>query len=118
MNGQDPEYYHCINRNAIVVKSKKPLFDWINSLYKEEPQFPEIREDAIYLLRNMKSKEEIDKWLKRDFDKIFKSELFGWHTDEQDWPQNRTFMMFKEWFDYDIISLIFDLEKTDILKDR
>jgi len=117
MNGQDPDYYDCINRNAIVVKVKKPLFDWLNSVSRDEILFSGDEEGTIYLLREMDSNEETDQWLKRNFDKIFKSELISWHTNKQDWPKNRTFGMFKEWFDYDIISLVYDLEKTDILKD-
>jgi hypothetical protein len=46
----------------------------------------------------MDSNEAIEKWLQRNFDRIFQNELNDWHTDEKDWPQKRTFKIFLEWF--------------------
>lgn len=28
-----PIFYESINRNAIVVKPKKPVFDWVSAVY-------------------------------------------------------------------------------------
>ncbi|HEX8575112.1 MAG TPA: hypothetical protein VF677_02355 [Flavobacterium sp.] len=49
----EPIPYFCkiINRNAIVVKPKKPLFDWINFLYPD-PKNPVTKvEGDIYLIQ-------------------------------------------------------------------
>jgi len=111
-----PYFYESINRNAIVVKPKKPLFDWINEIYPDSP-VSEKEEGNIYLIREMVSNEAIEKWLKRNFEQIFQNELNDWHTEEKDWPQKRTFMIFQEWFEYEIHSMVLDLEETDITKD-
>lgn len=111
-----PYYYESINRNAIVVKARKPLLDWVNFIYPDDP-ITETEEGTIYLIRERESNEEIEKWLKRNFDKIFQNELNDWHTDEEEWPQKRTFKLFQEWFDYEIHSMILDLEDTRITKD-
>ena len=42
-------FYESINRNAIVVKPKKPFFDWLNYLYPESP-VNEKEEANIYLM--------------------------------------------------------------------
>ena len=42
----------------------------------------------------------MESWLKRNFDYIFIEQLDQWATDENEWPQNRTLKMFKEWFEY------------------
>jgi hypothetical protein len=111
-----PIFYESIDRNAISIKSKKPLFDWVNSIYPDRPV--DTREEGnIYLIRERDSNEEIEKWLKRNFDKIFQNELNDWYTDEGVWPQKRTFKMFQQWFDYEIHSMILDLEETEITKD-
>lgn len=109
-------FYESINRNAIVIKPKKPLFDWINFIYPESP-VSEKEEGNIYLIREKDSNEAIEKWLKRNFDQIFQNELNDWHTDEKDWPQKRTFKIFQEWFEYEIHSMVLDLEETDITKE-
>ena len=78
-----PYFYERINRNAIVVKPKKPLFDWINSIYPDSP-VSEKDEGNIYLILEKDNNEAIERWLKRNFDKVFHYELNDWHTDEKD----------------------------------
>jgi hypothetical protein len=111
-----PYFYDSINRNAIVVKPQKPFFDWINFIYPESPVYDK-EEANIYLIREMESNEAIEKWLKRNFDRIFQNELNDWHTAEEDCPKRRTFKIFQEWFSYEIHSMVLDLEETDVSKD-
>ena len=111
-----PYFYDSINRNAIVIKPKKQFFDWINEIYPDEP-ITKIEEGNIYLIREKDSNEAIERWLKQNFDRIFQNELNDWHTDEKDWPRKRTFKIFQEWFEYEIHSMVLDLEETDITKD-
>ncbi len=111
-----PFFYDSINRNAIVVKPKKPFYDWVYYLYPESP-VTKKEEANIYLVRERDSNEQTENWLKKNFDKIFQNELNDWHTDTSDWPQKRTFRIFKEWFEYEIHSMILDLEETEIIKD-
>lgn len=111
-----PYFYESINRNAIVVKPQKPFLDWINNLYPEY-NVSNAFESNIYLVLEMESNEDIEKWLKRNFDKIFQNELNDWHTNEDNWPVKRTFKIFQEWFTFEINSMIIDLEKTEIIKE-
>ena len=111
-----PYYYDSINRNAIIVKPKQDLFDWINSIYPESPA-EAAHEGTVYLVKERDSNEEIEKWLQKNYDSIFQNELNNWHTDEKDWPQKRTYKQFTEWFDFEIHSMILDLEETAITKD-
>jgi hypothetical protein len=111
-----PYFYESINRNAIVVKPKKEFFDWINYLYPEN-MIHKKEEANIYLIRERDSNEEIERWISRNFDLLFQNELNDWHTDENDWPQKRTYKLFKEWFDFEIHSMVLDLEETEITKD-
>lgn len=111
-----PYFYDCINRNAIVVKPKKPFFDWLNHLFPEDPMH-EKPETNIYLIKEKNSNEEIERWISRNFDQLFQNELNDWHTDERAWPQKRTYKLFKEWFDFEIHSMVLDLEETEITKE-
>lgn len=108
-------YYEAINRNAILVKAKKPFYDWINYV---DPVFPVLDNDegTVYLVKEMQTKEKIENWLKRNFGEIFENELNDYHTDENDWPQKRTYKVFKEWFSVEISSMIVDLTDKPIEK--
>lgn len=111
-----PFFFESINRNAIVVKPKKPFFDWLNKLDPEDP-INENEEANIYLIKEKDSNEAIEIWLSRNFDQLFQNELNDWYTDENCWPPKRTYKLFKEWFDFEIHSMVLDLEETEITKD-
>ena len=112
-----PYYYEPINRNAILVPHKKPFLNWLNKIFKNEKPISDNEDNNIYLIREMKSNEDIKEWIKKNFDKIFINELNDWCTDEFAWPINRTYVMFIEWFDIEIHSMVLDLEDFPVTKD-
>ena len=109
-----PYFYESINRNAILVRPKKPFFEWLN---KNGDTIDSVEEANIYLIREMGSNKDIINWVKTNFDKIFVNELNDWIIDESVWPENRTYQMFEEWFDIEIHSMILDLEDSPITKE-
>lgn len=110
-----PYFYDSVNRSAILVKPKKPWYDWINHIYEDSPT-AERKEGTIYLLGELDELDDIERWMRVNFDHIFQNELNDWHTAELDWPQNRTYKMFNEWFSYEIHCSILDLEDDEIRK--
>ena len=114
-----PYYYDSINRNAITVKPKQPLFDWVNSIYPEDPvnATDAANEGTVYLVRERDNNKKIENWLKKNFDNIFQNELNNWHTEEKDWPQKRTYSQFTRWFVFEIHSMVLDLEDKPVIKD-
>jgi hypothetical protein len=66
-----PYFYESINRNAIVVKPKKPLFDWINFIYPESPVSE--KEEGIFISFGNGQQRSIEKWLKRNLTRFFKT---------------------------------------------
>jgi len=103
-----PYYYEVVNRHAVVVKPRQPLLDWINALYPDLPE--DGTESAVYMVKSQLSRADAEKWLKRHFSKIFDNELIGRHTDEDDWPQKRTYKVFKQWFDIELHEQVVDIE--------
>jgi len=108
-------YLESINRNAILVKAKKPFYDWINYIDPEFPVEPN-EEGTVYLVKEMDSNKKIENWLKKNFGEIFENELNDYHTDENDWPQKRTYKVFKDWFTVEISSMIIDLVDKPVIK--
>ena len=54
------------------------------------------------------------RYIKKNYDIIFEFELFGWITVEELWPKKRNWGMFKEWFNVEINSEVFDLVDESI----
>lgn len=106
-----------INRNAITIKVRQPFIDWTQKLGDNTLFRPQIEDDNVYLLEEKESNKDFESWLRKNFDKIFKLELSVWSDDKKSWPANRSYKMFREWFDVAFNSLVYDLENFPISKD-
>lgn len=102
-----------INRFAIVIKPLKPFADWLINLYPED-EYPEFMESNIYLVND--EIDDLEAWLKKKFDKFFMFELEDWHPDKKEWPQKRTYKMFKQWFQVELSTMVYDIEKQPVNK--
>lgn len=105
-----------INRGVITVIPRQPFYDWINSLDPKNPLSPEkMTEYNAYLIRE----DFVDpiQVVKKYYKAIFEEELFGMWTEEDDWPDKRTYKKFQEWFEVKVASMVFDLEKRGIVRE-
>ena len=98
-----------INRSAIVIRQSKPCIDWINKIYPEETPTEDSTEHNVYLIPQCDEEAQAWEWLAQGYDDIFKNELMEWTTNEKNWPQPRTFDLFKEWFKIEIHLSVNDL---------
>ena len=106
-----------INRIAITIKPKQSFLDWLQQM-EGNTLFPQkIEDDNIYLLEEKDTNEEIESYLRKNFDKIFMAELRLWYEDEKLWPAKRDYKMFREWFDVAYHSTVYDLEDFPVDKE-
>ena len=103
-----------INRDAIIIKPKQPFLDWYYSLYPEDDYEEEIKSPNIYLIDE--TIDDVEKWLKKKFDKFFMQVLGEWHENKKEWPQRRNYKMFNLWFRVEISEMVYDFEKKPVLK--
>ena len=68
-------------------------------------------------LQEHDTNKEVIKYLKKNFDRVFCSELWSWDMDENNWPKNRTYKLFTEWFEVTTHCILYDLEKYPINKE-
>ena len=106
---------NSINRAAIVVRPKTPFFNWARSLEGGLPESTEAWE-SVYLVEAAEN-EEATCILRRCFASIFEEQLEGWHRDPDDWPKQRNIALFQDWFDADVVDLVFDLSEGPIEHD-
>lgn len=97
-----------INRSVLVLVAKQPYYDWGNSL-DDSSDIDKFDECSSHLLDEGWSSTEAEEFLKLNFDELFQEQLHGMWTDESAWPQNRTWEMFNEWFDWHFSSMVWDI---------
>jgi hypothetical protein len=105
-----------VNRCVLIVKPKQPFLRWVKSL--PDPgtiTLERLRDDTTaYLLPEYEADQDRDALLSEFYDEIFEEQLRGWWTDETTYPANRTLQKFREWFDVEFHSMVFDLGDYDL----
>ena len=112
---------YVINRSAAIIRPKQPFADWANSLEDEENKYSikDFSSDCtVILLTEIDSDEHADAIVKNLYKNIFEVELLGWTTDENEWPRNRKYEMFLEWFEVEYHSIVIDPFVDDIEKEH
>lgn len=112
-----PYFFESIDRNAILVRPKQPFFDWVNSTFEDMDPINEKDECNIYLVHEKANNDEVLRWVRLHFDDIFMNELNDWCTDEDRWPQKRTYALFAQWFSVEVHSMVLDLEDDQVTKE-
>lgn len=114
---QIPVFFEYVHRTALIIKPKKPFKDWLSSIESDNKDFDIDEDPMIYLLPDFDEVSDMERWLKKNFDQIFIDQMNNWYTLESMWVPNRTFKMFKEWFDYSLHTMIMDTLEDPIEKD-
>jgi len=102
----------AVNRSAVVVVPKQPFLDW---LHRVDPTsraltLTDLASDpSIYLLPECDFESDLEKRLKKACQEIFEDQLDGWYRVEELWPEIRDFAIFRQWFEYQLHSVLFDL---------
>jgi hypothetical protein len=106
-----------INRGFITVHPTSQFFEWANTFESEielntedgiEPNIYLITEDFL----------EVEPIIEQNFKKIFKNELSMITENEEDWPEDLSIDQFSKWFELEIGSTVFDLEKSDLRAEK
>ncbi len=106
-----------INRSILIVLPKQPFLDW---LHRADPTSVDLtledlrREPAAYLLPPHDLKADLEKHLKRLCKTIFEEQLDGWYRVKKLWPQDRSILAFREWFEYRFYGMPIDLSKEPL----
>jgi hypothetical protein len=104
------------NRCAIIVCPKRPFVEWAMH-YKESDTdggYDErLTESRVYLIEWV-DKDQFEEFLSRSYVEVFEHELFMCNSIEGEWPCNRSFELFVEWFDVKNCNEIYDLEVDQI----
>ena len=101
-----------INRHLIILMPRQPALDWIMRVDPNPPNLSldDLREDQnAFLIPETDDQEDAERWIQRRWSMLFEHFLAEWYTDEPCWPKKRTLKMFKEWFEIQYHSMVWDL---------
>ena len=76
------------------------------------------RVEAIYKAKVADTPDIVNKWLKRNYQTLFETELDSWYTEESLWPEKRDFKLFKQWFEVECHTCVVDTVGTAIEDDE
>lgn len=107
-----------LNRSAVIVRPKQPYLDWAKGLDGSNLDPSDLSERTVYLLPEYDDDVEGMAMLAKAYGLIFESELESWHLIEEDWPANRTFAMFRQWFEIEMHSMVNDLTGEPLVDDE
>ncbi|MBP6978133.1 MAG: DUF6398 domain-containing protein [Bacteroidales bacterium] len=104
-----------LDKVAIFVRPKQPFINWINEVNPRKPwTLDDFYDGNTYLLSSEEydivDKEDIEQMLAENYIEIFENELQDVCTDTNYWPETINLDMFKEWFEYHVSSMVYDLD--------
>ncbi len=111
-----------INRAAVILKYKAQFINWVNNAdpHDDNPgiTLESANQDRTVYLILEDDAEKLEEWVSLNFKQLFESELEGWYTDEQLWPQKRNRKLFDEWFQVICHSMLIDTVGNKIINDE
>ena len=108
-----------VNRVAVMIRHKQPYADWANS-FKDDgvPYVMGEQPPNCYLLDEMDDLSDQTRVLRKYWKDIFEAELEGWMRFPEDWPEKRTYREFKQWFEVEIIEMVWDIGRKGLYTDE
>lgn len=107
---------YTVNRSIVIFRYKQPFLDWITGVeaaFGKTMTLDQLNEDGDgFLLPGegyVETKEEAVAWVEKRWSGFFENILEDWYTDPALWPKKRTLKMFREWFEIDYRSMVWDL---------
>lgn len=102
---------NSLNRQVAVLKPKEPYVAWINALpgMNQPSTIESLNNDCTaFLLPHFDDDGESLNFVKKIYRQIFEMELDSWSTDKRTWPQKRNYALFREWFQIEFHSEVYD----------
>jgi dolichyl-phosphate-mannose--protein O-mannosyl transferase len=105
-----------VNRSYLIIHPKNPFWEWAAGSDNEIVyNSSDDTEGTLYLIEE--DFFDIEPIIEKHFKKIFINELSSITDEEENWPSERNFEIFSDWFRFDYGSIVMDFEKTDLKRE-
>src|SRR4051812_40076683 len=109
-----------INRAVAIIKPRQPYHDWATGIPgpADDVTLDEMRTDCTaILIPDFDTPAESEAFIAGIATDLFELELAAWHLDTTEWPEDRDYARFREWFDVEIHTVVFDVADGGIFKE-
>lgn len=116
-----------LNRALVVLRYKQPYIDWVRTAgeFPIELTLEEANDDSeAFLVPSYDSSidpvdgtEDAINWVEKRWRMLFEHVLMSWTEDKNKWPKKRTLKMFREWFDVEYRSMVWDMGNEPLMID-
>jgi hypothetical protein len=106
-----------VNRRVVFIRPKEPYLAWARALDDNGPSIDHMPMSDLSSVYLIEEDDQQERSLKKHWAEIFEEMLISWCTVNEEWPAQRTYSMFLEWFEVEIQELVFDLAHGPILQE-
>lgn len=110
---EDEEPFREFHKSIVIIRPKQPFVDWANQLpdsKETQVTLDSLKDDnTAILIPPYDDETEARRSIRKYWEELFKQELYGWCTNEDWWPKNRTKKMFWQWFAVEFHSMVYDI---------
>ncbi len=111
-----------LNRSAITLLARAPFAEWIAALplepgvTNEHLSLEQLRKEGnVYLIDEVDEEADFNKFMHSSWEIIFKNELTAWDEFRDHWPENLSYELFLQWFEYANQIMAFDVSDEVLL---
>lgn len=105
-----PGTYQLTGRQALIVRPREPFRQWLHAVIRDQSLIPAQIDCDIYLTDRHLEPHQVQPWLEEHYDRIFTTELSEWYTDDAEWPQQRDYLLFREWFEVEVVEMVYEIK--------
>lgn len=103
------------NRSLVNLYPTKIYLDWLNYIRGSNVSLGlNDIEPISFLINDFDDISEFEYWMPKNFHLMFEIRLNYSCVDKSLWPEDRTFYVFKRWFDVRFSNLILDMKTESI----
>ena len=108
--------FEATDRSALLIVPNEIYYNWWRCVIKNKDFFCQSEPD-IFLIPGFALMEHAESFIRTFYDLFFQYELKKWGVDSSFWPVNRTFDMFRKWFDVRLSCRVSDILAQPIFKE-
>lgn len=95
-----------LNCSALILRPAQPFVEWLADVDNSGILPRKKDEQTVYLIPVYEDTIQAMEYVAEHNDTFFKLELGAWHEVEANWPRNRSFEMFRNWFLIELHSMV------------
>ena len=107
--------FDTADRSAIMILPREIYHQWLNCVC-EKKDYVDFPEPEVFLFPGFKTLDQAESFIRNFYDLFFQYELRKWNLNPQLWPENRTYELFREWFDIRVSTTVSDMLAQPVFK--